>query len=677
MTEATLPVAAAADDAPAAPARADWRTWLARVRTPGPWMYGAIAAGVLLLATVVASALWANRPEYQPLYHGLAEADAGQIMETLTKMQVPVRVDRQTGTVTVPAERVAELRLKLAAQGLPRGTTAGFDVLDQQSGFGTSQFMENARYQHALEGELARSIMSIGAVANARVHLALPKDTVFVRNKQQPTASVLVQLQPGRVLDAGQVAAIVHLVSSSVPRLAADQVSVVDQAGNLLTRPAGGTPGLNMDQMEYQQRLEASYVRRIEDLLTPILGANKLRAQVALDLDFSQLEETSEAWDPKRERGMVRSEQLMEEHNARPQPLGVPGALSNQPPGVATSPEQAAGAPAAQPDPNNPNAPQPGGGQSANGQIGPQGQAAAATGAQQTDAQRAADGSRPLRTRSETTRNYELDKRVSHVVAAPGRVRRVSVAVVLDDRITVTPAGSVERVSWPQEDTDRITALVREAVGFDAQRGDTVNVMNATFATTPFDPNLLPFWRQDWFIELIKWGLVALVAIVFILVVVRPVVKRLLPPPPAPPAPPATEAPAALPAPTAGETAAAPGTALATTGAAGTGDEGEAVAGGAGSADGETPADEDAEAVQLSAAGQALAQAESNGKVPVPLPQPNDLAAIELLDERLDIARRLVADDPRRAVTVLRAWMNRQPGAGLALSAPVEEEEEA
>lgn len=669
MTEDTS-LATAADAMGAGPARAGWRDWLMRVRTPGPWMYGAIALGALLLATIVAVALWANRTDFQPIFHGLSEADAGQILEALNKMQVPVRIDRQSGTLEVPAERVAELRYKLATQSLPRGVAGGFDAFEQQSGFGTSQFMENARYQHALEGELARSIMSIGAVANARVHLALPKDTVFVRNKQQPTASVLVQLQPGRVLDAGQVAAIVHLVSSSVPRLTPSQVSVVDQSGNLLTRPAGGTPGLNLDQMEYQQRLEASYSRRIEDLLSPILGANKMRAQVALDLDFSQLEETSESFDPKRERGMVRSEELIEESNNRPQPAGIPGALSNQPPGVAAAPEQAAGAPAAQPDPNNPNAPQPGGGQAGNGQIGPQGQAAAAAGAQQTDAQRAADGNRPQRTRNQTTRNYELDKRVSHITAAPGRVRRVSVAVVLDDRITVRPEGTVERVSWPQEDIDRITALVRESVGFDAQRGDTVNVMNATFATTPFDPNLLPFWRQDWFLELVKWGLVAIVAIVFLLVVVRPVVRRLLPPPVLPAAEPAA---AALAAPAAAE--AGPGTALATTGS---GEQALVPADGA-AADGEASegaaTDEDADAVQLSAAGQALAQAEAGGgKAPVALPQPDDAEAIERLEERLDIARRLVADDPRRAVNVLRAWMNRQPGEGTALMAPQEEE---
>ncbi|PWV63282.1 flagellar basal-body MS-ring/collar protein FliF [Plasticicumulans acidivorans] len=657
MNEPTLPGPAEATSE--VPARGfDARALLQRVRTPGPLMYGAIAAAIALFALVVALALWANRTEYQTLYAGLAEADAGQVMEALAKAQVPYRVDRDSGALMVPAERVHELRLKLAAQGLPRGATAGFEAMEQHNGFGTSQFMENARYQHALEGELARSIMSIGAVANARVHLAIPKDTVFVRNQQAPSASVMVQLQPGRVLDAGQVAAIVHLVSSSVPRLAAEQVSVVDQAGNLLTRPAGSQLGLNMDQMEYQNRLEGNYVRRIEDLLMPILGAGKVRAQVALDMDFSSREETTEAYDPRNPDRMVRSEQTLDENNARPNPAGIPGALSNQPPGVASAPQQAPGAPAAQPQGNAPNAPaQPGGGQSANGQLPAQAAAAAAAGANQTDAQAAADGSRPQRSRREVTRNYELDKTISHVRAAPGRVRRVSVAVVLDDRIGINESGTVARMPISQEELDRLTALVKEAVGFDAQRGDTVNVMNATFATTPFDPNLLPFWRQDWFIELVKWGLAALVAIVFMLLVLRPLMKRLLPPPPAP---------AALPTPA----EAAPGTALAA--------PAEAAGGGEAAAENAVAVrdgDEDEAAVQLSAAGQALAAAAPAGPAPVTIPRPVNAEAIEKLEENLRIARALVSEDPKRAVYLLRGWMNR--GALPVTPAAASEEEEA
>lgn len=619
MAEVSAPPAApdAAAPAPDASARPDWRAWAGRLRTPGPLLYGAIAGAVALLAAIVAALLWAGGSDYQPLYRGLSEADAGQVMEALQKANVPFRVDRDSGALAVPAERVHETRLKLAAQGLPRGAVNGFELLDQHNGLGQSQFMENARYQRALEGELARSVMSIGAVANARVHLAVPKESVFVRNRQSPSASVLLQLQPGRVLDPGQVAAIVHLVSSSVPKLTADQVAVVDQSGNLLTRPAGsGGLGLNLDQMEFQQRLESTYVRRIEDLLSPIVGSGRVRAQVALDLDFAAREETSEAFDPRRDPGMMRSEQSLEEYNGRPNPQGIPGALSNQPPGVATAPEQAGAA--------NPPA--------AGAQGGPQVQGGGQGQLPLTEAQREADASRQGRVRRELTRNYELDKRVSHVRNAPGQVRRVSVAVVLDDPIGLNEAGEAARLPFKQEQLDRFTALVREAVGFDAQRGDTVNVMNATFANTPFDPNLLPMWRQDWFLELVKWAVIGIVAVLFLLLVVRPLMKRLLPPPPAPVPPPAP--PAAPPA-----LAGATGQALAAAAA----EAGDADAGA-----GELAEDR----LELSSrATQAPRLA-------------NEAAAA--LDEQIRQARLLVAEDPKRAVQVLRAWMELPAAAALA-----------
>ncbi len=580
----------------APPPRFDPGALKARLSTPGPVLYGVIAGTVGLLAVIVALVLWAGEPDYQPLYRGLPENEAGQIMEALAKANVPHRVDRASGALLVPADKVHETRLKLAAQGLPRGATNGFELLDQHNGFGVSQFMENARYQRALEGELARSVMSIGAVANARVHLAIPKESVFVRNRQPPSASVLVQLAPGRVLDGGQVAAIVHLVSSSVPRLPAEQVSVVDQAGNLLTRPAGSALGMNMDQMDYRQRMEADTVRRVEDLLTPLLGVGRLRAQAALDLDFDNREETTESFDPRREPGMVRSEQLMEEVNGRPEPVGIPGALSNQPPGVASAPEQAPGAPAQAGQP--PAAP----GQAAQtAQPGGQpGQLA------QTEAQKVAEGSRGVRSRREHTRNFELDKRVAHVRATPGSVRRLSVAVLLDDKLV-----DGARTPFSQEELDRITALVKEAVGFDARRGDTVNVMNASFANNTVLPDLGPFWQQPWFIELVKWGIGGLVALAFLLWVARPAVKRLLPEPPAPA--PALSGGERLPAlPDAAEQGV-----------------------------GELAED------RLMLAGYGV------GAVPQ---LPSDAAA--KLDERLETARRLVAEDPKRAVQVIRAWLD-------------------
>jgi flagellar M-ring protein FliF len=411
-------------------------------------------------------------------------------MEALQQHQIPFQIDQQTGTLLVPASQVHEARLKLASQGLPQGTVDGFEMLDQKSGFGVSQFMENARYQRALEGELAHSIMSIGAVKNARVHLALPKETVFVRNRQAPTASVLVQLHTGRVLDKGQVAAIVHLVSSSVPKLSADQVSVIDQAGNLLTHSKRDNGlGLSLDQLDYTRRLEDRYMQRIEDILTPILGMGRVRAQVSLDVDFTVSEETAERYDPKQAPGMTRSERVLEETNARGQGMGIPGALSNQPPGAATVPEQATGQ--AQ-DGNN------------------------------------AQNNQTQRQRKELTRNYELDKRISHTRNAPGQVQRISVAVVLDDRMVADAAGAFTRTPLTPDELERMTALVKEAVGFNADRGDTVNVVNATFAASPFAENPLPFWQEIWFLELVKWAILGLLALLVLLMVVRPLVRRLL-----------------------------------------------------------------------------------------------------------------------------------------------------
>ena len=484
--------------APNPPVPFDWRGWLAAFRNPGPSQIGLMAGGAALLALLVTAVLWYGAPRYDVLYRGLAEADAGQIMDALQKSNIPFQVDPRSGALTVPAHQVHEARLKLAGQGLPRGTINGLEALEQQTGFGVSQFMETARYQHALEGELARSIMTVGAVENARIHLAFPRETVFARQQQPPTASVLVRLHAGRTLEEGQVAAIVHLIAASVPGLQPAQVSVIDQAGNLLTRAdrQGGadSSSLSLDQLEYTRRLEDRYTRRVEDLLSPVLGMGRVRAQVTLDLDFTTSEETAERYEPREEPRPVRSEQLLEEIRDPLNPVGVPGALTNQPPGAAVAPEVAA--PPAPFDPQNPAAP-------------PQGAAP------------------PQLSRKEVTRNYELDKRVSHTRNTPGRILRVSAAVVVDDRFAME-SGQPVRTPLTDAEIERITALVQQAVGFSAERGDSVNVMNATFAPSPFEEPLLPMWRQSWFLELVKWAVVAVVALALLLVVVRPVLRRLL-----------------------------------------------------------------------------------------------------------------------------------------------------
>ncbi|MDX1654451.1 MAG: flagellar basal-body MS-ring/collar protein FliF, partial [Candidatus Competibacteraceae bacterium] len=438
------------DTAASPPASQGWQARLAGLRRPGPGQFAALAALAAMIALGVALWLWAGSSGYSVLYRGLPEAEAGLIMEALDQNNIPYRVDPTSGALLVPDDQVHPARLKLAAQGLPKGVAGqGFELLDEHSGFGTSQFMENARYQRALEGELARSVMSVDSVANARVHLAIPKETVFVRDRQPPTASVLVELHPGRVLDPGQVAAIVHLVSSSVPKLSRDQVSVVDQRGNLLTRPdRNAALALSLDQMDYKRRLEEDYIRKIENLLQPVVGQGRVRAQVALELDFTVTEQTAERYEAP-EDPLIRSQRRLSEVNSRPRPGGIPGALTNQPPGAAEVPEEL-------PE----DAPQP------------------------TDAQLAADGGRPERSREEITRNNELDKIISHTRNQPGRLLRLSTAVVLDHKLVPNEEGILTPTPLSEAELASAEALVRQAVGFSEQRGDTVDVINVAFAAS-------------------------------------------------------------------------------------------------------------------------------------------------------------------------------------------------
>ncbi|MBK8962840.1 MAG: flagellar M-ring protein FliF [Candidatus Competibacteraceae bacterium] len=582
---------------PNPPARIDWRREFGKFRRPGPAQIGILAGVAALLALLVAGALWLNTPTYDVLYRGLAEADAGQIMEALQKSNIPFKIDTRSGALLVSAEQVHEARLKLASQGLPRGAVNGLEALEQKNSFGVSQFMETARYQHALEGELARSIMTIGSVEAARIHLAFPKETVFARQQQPPTASVLVRLHPGRTLDPGQVAAIVHLIASSVPKLSPDKVSVIDQAGNLLTRPEReGGSDLNLDQLEYARRLEERYARRIEDLLTPVWGAGRVRAQVSLELDFTTSEETAERYEPRQEPRPVRSEQLLEETNPRLNPAGVPGALSNQPPGAATAPEVAGQNPATA----NPNAQNP---------QNPQNPAAPGTAPGPT-----AQNTVVTPSRKEVTRNYELDKRVTHSRGVPGRIARVSAAVVVDDR-TVLENGQPVRKPIGPEEVERITALVKQAVGFNTERGDSVNVLNAAFAPGIEEPPL-PMWQQPWFLELVKWGVVGVISLAVLLLVVRPLLRRALP------------APVEV--------------------------KQEVIA-------------QDAAAAALPAPEEGVDglledQVEISGALENARPKALLNGPAEQLEKRMDLARALVTEDSKRAVQVIRNWLAGEEG---------------
>ena len=492
-------------------------------RLPVLHQVGLLVGLAAAVALGVGLALWAQRPPYRVLYSGLQPQELAQVAQELERAGIPYELREGAGTVLVPGGEVHQARLKLAAKGLPHQDGVGFELLTRDSGFGVSQFVESARYQRALEGELARTITDLRAVASARVHLALPKRTSFLRDRRarQASASVLLNLYSGRRLDDGQVAAIAHLVASSVPGLTVDRVTVVDQQGNLLNAGAGGGRGrLTATQFEQRRKLEEHYTRRIESLLLPVVGPGKVRAQVSAELDFTETERTQERYEA--EGAAVLSEQTAEERSVGAgQALagGVPGSLSNRPP------------------------------------AGPQPQAPA--------------GEAPTHSSKRVVRNYQPGRTISHVRVPGGRLLRLSVAVVVDGKEVTDEEGKVKIEPRSPEELARIERLVKEAVGFDESRGDRLSVVSAPFARpaegeAPPEPSLL---EQPWVAALAKQLLAGVGLILLILLVLRPVLRSLAekapPPPPAPPAVPAPAAAGALAASGAEAAAALPGAAQA------------------------------------------------------------------------------------------------------------------
>jgi len=465
-----------------------------------------MAGAATLAAAVAALALWSRGPDYRVLYASLDERDGGAIVAALGQMNVPYRFADQGGALMVPADRVHEVRLQLAGQGLPRGGSAGFELLDDAR-FGASQFAEQVNYQRALEGELARSVETLHGVRHARIHLALPRQSLFVRERQAPTASVVLELYPGRSLGDSQVSAIAWLVSSSVPELAAENVSVVDQNGRLLSAPAGRGTGMDADQLRYVRELEQRTVERILTLLNPLLGPGNVHAQASADVDFSQRERTSEVYAPNQSPGReaVRSKQTSDsrQRGANP-PEGVPGALTNQPPADAA-------APVVEPPAANAQAPAAQAGQ-------PAPQAPAGDGRE-----------RPSSSRSDATINYELDRTIDHIKEAPGMLRRLSVAVAVNYR----PDENGEMQPLPPAELDKLDGLVREAMGYSKSRGDSLSLANARFSDA--EPQL-PYWRRPEAIELGKSLLGYLAAALALLWfwrrIGRPAAQRLLAPAP-------------------------------------------------------------------------------------------------------------------------------------------------
>ncbi len=448
----------------------------------------------------VTAAFWMSNPGYTVLFSNVSDKESSEIVNALTSAGIPYQLDTNSGAVTVPAEQVHAARLKLAEQGLPKSSGFGLEIMEGGNSFSTSQFMENARYQHALETELARTISSLQPVQSARVHLAVPKSTVFLGKKQSPGASVLLQLYGGRSVTDAQVSAIVHLVASSIPELEAGKVTVVDQTGRLLNSPEDSTElGLSTRQLDYVHRVEDSYVKRVENLLIPMLGAGRVRTTVTAEVDFTQREETQELYDPET---VVRSEQVAEER-ARGAGLlgGIPGALSNQPP----APVQSAAAPAAAPGAAIP---------------------ADAANAQAAAASPAAPDNESIR----RTRNFEMDRTLSHTKQPFGGIQRLSVAVLIAEKTVTDDEGNISSEKLSDSEVAAMTKLVRDAVGYDEERGDTVSVSSMAFYQAPDEAAEAeePGFLQSPAVQSYgKQGLAAVLVLVVALVLVKPLLRAL------------------------------------------------------------------------------------------------------------------------------------------------------
>lgn len=474
-----------------------------------------IAAAVAAGVTVV---LWTRGPSYSLLYANIAAEDQSAVAQALEAAQIPYRIQPGSNNIEVASERVSEARMKLAGQGLPE-SSGGFALMDKDPGFGVSQFMENARYQHALESELARTIANLRPVEGARVHLAIPHQTAFVRDHHPGTASVFVQVKPGRRLEEGQVQAIVNLVASSVPEMEASQVTVVDQQGRLLSSPEGHDEfSMRERQFDMVHRLEEDYTQRIEALLTPMMGAGRVRAQVVAQMDMSVSEEAHEQYRPDSQ--IVRSEQISEQSSRDGSAGGgVPGALTNQPPpaGVAQNPPNTAPANKTPADANAANA--------ANKTP------AAVPPATQPVGGAAGNDSSSSKS---TTRNYEIDRTVAYTHQPAGKLKRITVAVLLDNLRTTDKEGKVKEIPLNQQQLDHVTQLVKDAVGFDEARGDNVNVVNASFtseaAPTDGEVESPAFWESPLFLNMAKLFGGVTVLLVLVLSVLRPMVRSLIGP---------------------------------------------------------------------------------------------------------------------------------------------------
>ena len=479
-----------------------------------------MVAVAAVIALVVASSTWLKQADYRILFSNIAERDGGAIIAALDQMNIPYQFNESGGAILIPSNKVHEVRLRLASQGLPKGGGVGFELMENQK-FGISQFAEQVNYQRGLEGELSRTIQSIGAVQAARVHLAIPKPTVFVREELKPSASVLLNLYAGRSLEPSQIAGIQNLIAASVPNLAPASVTLIDQTGAMLSQLKSKLmdAGLDPVQIRYIQEIEASAIKRVEDILSPILGTGNYRVQVAADIDFSQSEQTAETHRPNTTPPeiSIRSQQTSESASTMPSAQGVPGALSNQPPVPATAPltqpaVPGVGTPAAGQQPPVP------------GQINAAGVQAQISNVGQ-----------PINTRKDSTINYEVDRTIRHTKQSVGTIKRLSAAVVVNHRKDAK--GIVKPIAEPE--LKQINDLVREALGFNQERGDSVSVANAPFTAIERSATDTPLWKDPEMLalakELFKYGAIAAILAYLLFKIIMPLVKTMLQPPPASP----------------------------------------------------------------------------------------------------------------------------------------------
>jgi flagellar M-ring protein FliF len=444
----------------------------------------------LSVAIGVAIVLWSQAPSYGRLFSEIGEKDVAEILEVLDTQGIKYKVETGSGAIMVPVDDVNEVKLKLAALGLPRSNSLGYELLDKDQGFGSSKSVEMVRFQRALEGEIAQTIMAIQSVKAARVLLAIPVQSVFVRERKKPSASVVVNLYQGRSLDKGQIESIIHLVASSVPQLEAEQVTVVDQKGRLLnSKDSSSVSYLTSKQFEYKKNIEEHLMERIANILSPLVG-DGMRVQISADVDFTETDKTQELFNPQS--SVLRSEQTSEENSTLSATQGVPGALSNQPTPAGTAPETT---------------PTPG---------------------SATDS-KTADAAAPGSSAKNATRNFELDKTITHTRLATGLLRRLSVAVVVDDRHIAQADGKIKFQPYTPEDINRFSDLVKQAVGFDSARGDQVTVNNVAFKIPEALEALpeIPVWEQGWFLDLMKQVAAVLAVLLLLFGVLRPTMRRL------------------------------------------------------------------------------------------------------------------------------------------------------